>query len=37
MPSADAEKAKKYMALIEEHCARAVAEAFAGWREELGK
>jgi creatinine amidohydrolase len=37
MPSADAEKAKKYMALIEEHCARAVVEAFAGWREELGK
>jgi creatinine amidohydrolase len=37
MPSADAAQAKKYVALIEEHCARAVTEAFAGWREELGR
>jgi creatinine amidohydrolase len=36
MPSADAEKARKYMALVEGRCAEAVEEAFAGWREELG-
>jgi creatinine amidohydrolase len=35
MPSADAAKARKYMALIEGRCAEAVEEAFAGWREEL--
>jgi hypothetical protein len=37
MPTADAEKAKKYMALIVERCAGAVEEAFDGWREELGR
>ncbi len=35
MPSADAEKARKYMALIEDRCVEAVEEAFVGWREEL--
>jgi creatinine amidohydrolase len=37
MPSADAKKARDYMALIERRCAEAVEEAFAGWREELGR
>ena len=37
MPSADVEKAKNYMALVEERCAGAVEESFGGWREELGK
>ena len=37
MPSADVKKAEQYMALVEERCAEAAEEAFAGWREELGK
>lgn len=37
MPSPDVERAKKYMALIEKRCVEAVEEAFAGWREELGR
>jgi creatinine amidohydrolase len=37
MPTADAEKAKAYMALVEEKCAAAAAAAFDGWREELGR
>ncbi len=37
MPTADVAKAKEYIALIEERCAREVEEAFAGWREELGR
>ncbi|NIT36900.1 MAG: creatininase family protein [candidate division Zixibacteria bacterium] len=37
MPSADVESAKKYMAVIEKRCVEAVEEAFAGWREELGR
>lgn len=37
MPSADVERAKAYMALIERRCREAIEEAFAGWREELGR
>jgi len=37
MPSPDVKKAQNYMALIEKRCLEAVAEAFAGWREELGR
>lgn len=37
MPEANVNKAREYMALIERRCAEAVEEAFAGWREELGR
>jgi creatinine amidohydrolase len=37
MPSRDVKKAKEYMTLIEKRCLEAVEEAFAGWREELGR
>jgi creatinine amidohydrolase len=37
MPSPDVKKAKEYMTLIEKRCVEAVEEAFAGWREELGR
>lgn len=35
MPSPDVKKAEEYMGHIEKRCVEAVAEAFAGWREEL--
>ncbi|UCH77905.1 MAG: creatininase family protein [Candidatus Coatesbacteria bacterium] len=37
MPSADVERAKAYMTLVERRCREAIEEAFAGWREELGR